>query len=337
MQQVTKNEIYKHYIGLDWSKENFALAVMRGHSSTITVQEYPSNLKTLKQCLREIEGRKILTIEETTTSHWLYVELKDFVDKILICDPFKNKLLLDGPKNDKRDAKDLCTLLRTGSLKEVFHTDDKLYQLRKLVSMYNDFVDAGVRLKNQRSSIFLSVGKNHKQEDVLSEDAISKFITEKQNQAIALNDLIKKDFEQYFKKIRNQNETVRRLVRVSGIASKLAVTILSVVIDAKRFENKYKYYAYTGLVKHRKQSGGKDYGKRNARYNHLLKRCYKIAANAALRGNNDIREYYDYLLKNNYSYHDARNQIARYIAKITYAIMLHGTDYRPYQWREAKK
>ena len=53
--------------------------------------------------------------------------------------------------------------------------------------------------------------------------------------------------------------------------------------------------------------------------------------------NNDIREYYEYLLQNNYSFEDARNQIARYIAKVSYAIMKCKTDYRPYQWREGKQ
>ncbi len=65
-----------------------------------------------------------------------------------------------------------------------------------------------------------------------------------------------------------------------------------------------------------------------------MKRCYKITANAAVEGNNDIREYYEYLLQNNYSFEDARNEIARYIAKVTYAIMKNKTKYRPYQWRE---
>ena len=94
MKQITKIEIYKHYIGLDWSKDNFALAVMRDNSTNIKVEQYPPDLKQLKNCLKQLHGKKILTIEETTSSHWLYVELKDFVDKILICDPHHNKLLL---------------------------------------------------------------------------------------------------------------------------------------------------------------------------------------------------------------------------------------------------
>lgn len=203
--------------------------------------------------------------------------------------------------------------------------------------MYDDFVIASVRMKNQRSSMFLSEGKDHKKERILSGSLIKKFITQKQNATIEHIDQIRAEFELMFRKIQRENQTVQRLVKVSGIATKLAVIILAVVIDAKRFESKYKYYAYSGLVKHSKDSGGRNYGKRKIRHSRILKRCYKIAANAAIGGNNDIREYYEYLLQNNYSYEDARNQIARYIAKVTYAIMKYKTDYRPYQWRESKQ
>ena len=86
-----------------------------------------------------------------------------------------------------------------------------------------------------------------------------------------------------------------------------------------------------------KESGGRNYGKRNVRHNRTLKRCYKIAANAAIGGNNDIREYYEHLLQTNYSIPDARNQIARYIAKASYVVIKNKTDYRLYQWRESKQ
>ena len=337
MEQVTKKEIYKHYIALDWSKTNFALASIRDAGTKFNVTEHLSDLRTLKECLKRLPGKKILTIEETTTAHWLYVELKDYVDKILICEPYQNSLLKTGAKNDKIDATKLCTLLRNGSLKEVFHTTDELYKLRKLTSSYDDYVQSSVRIKNQRSAMFHSVGKDHKKERVLSGETINKFITEKQNCTIEHIDNIRSEFEALFKRIQRENETVQRLVKISGIATKLAVMIMSVVIDATRFESKYKYYAYCGLVKHLKDSGGRNYGKRNVRHNRILKRCYKIAANAAIQGNNDIREYYEYLLTQNVSYHDARNQIARYIAKVSYVVMKNKTDYRPYQWRESKQ
>jgi hypothetical protein len=40
----------------------------------------------------------------------------------LHCNPYRNRLLSDGPKTDKVDAVKLCQLLRTGLLKEVYES-----------------------------------------------------------------------------------------------------------------------------------------------------------------------------------------------------------------------
>lgn len=222
-------------------------------------------------------------------------------------------------------------------LKEVYHSMDKSYEIRKLSSSYEDFVKSSVRFKNQRSSMFLSEGKDHKKEKVLSESLIKKFVTERQNSTIEHIDQNRKEFEKMFRKLAKENQTIGRLIKISGIAEKTAVTIYATVIDATRFKNKYKYYAYCGLARHQKDSGGRNYGSREIRHSRILKRSYKISANAAIGGNNDIREYYEFLLQKGLSYKDARNEIARYIAKVSYGVMKNKTDYRPYQWRESKK
>ena len=108
---------------------------------------------------KEPEGTKNLAIEETTTSQWFYTELKDYVDKILICDPNRNKLLNEGPTTDTIDAAKLVQLLQAGLMKEVYHSTDKFLYLRRFVSRYEDLVKAGVRLKNQRYSLLRPCGK----------------------------------------------------------------------------------------------------------------------------------------------------------------------------------
>jgi transposase len=334
--QNTKKEFYTHYIALDWSKEIVAMATMRNSGSKVELKTFIPDPAIVKQMLKKYVGKKILTIEETTTSHWLYVELKESVDRILICDPYRNNLMKDGPQTDKIDARNLCLLLRNGMLKEVYHTLDKNYELRKLVSAYEDIVKALVRLKNQRSAMFRAEGKDHKKEKILSKSGIKKFVTQKQIESIEYFERIKEDFETIFKKIESENEIIQRLKRISGIGRKIAIMIYSVVIDANRFENKYKYWAYSGLVRYYKESGGKNYGSKKVRYSKLLKKCYKSAALAAINGNNDIREYYEYLLNRGESFENARNQIARYIAKVSYAVMRNNIEYRAYQWRESK-
>ena len=141
--------IYDHYIAIDWAATNMAIARMTKRSNKITTIDVPSDIGELQFYLKSLNGRKILTIEETTTSQWLYTELKDYVDKILICDPCRNSLLKEGPKTDKIDATKLVQLLKAGLMKEVFHSTDKFIYLRRIVSGYEDLVKAGVRLKNQ--------------------------------------------------------------------------------------------------------------------------------------------------------------------------------------------
>ena len=111
--------VYDHYIAVDWSVKNMAIARMTKKSNKITVIDVPSDVLELRVYLKNLDGRKILTIEETTTSQWLYTELKDCVNRIIICDPTRNKLLDDGPKTDKIDASKLVQLLRAGLMREV--------------------------------------------------------------------------------------------------------------------------------------------------------------------------------------------------------------------------
>lgn len=334
--QNTNNNIFRHYNTLDWSKQIVAMATMRDSGSKLDLQMLQPDPRIIKEKLKKYPGSKILAIEETTTSHWLYVEFKESVDRIIICDPHRNSLLKDGPQTDKTDAKKLCLLLRTGMLKEVYHTLEKDYEIRKLVSGYIDTIKALVRIKNQRSAIFRSIGRNHKKEKLLKDGSIKEFITQKQNELLTHYAEIIEEYEKEFKKIEKTNKTIRSLIKISGIGRKTAIMIYSTVIDANRFENKYKYWSYSGLIKQYKESGGKIYRSKLVRYSKLLKRCYKSAAIAAINGKNDIREYYEHLLQEGLSVEKARHQIARYISKVSYAVMKNKKEYRVYQWRESK-
>ena len=92
-------KMYDYYIAMDWSLEGVSMANMRSNSIEPKVRDnIPAKIKIIKEYLKELKGSKILTIEETTGSQWLYVELKDSVDTIIICNPKRNRLLEEGSK-----------------------------------------------------------------------------------------------------------------------------------------------------------------------------------------------------------------------------------------------
>lgn len=60
--------IYDHYIAIDWSIKNMAIARMTQKSNKITAIDVPSDIVEPMVYLKSLKGSKILTIEETTTS-----------------------------------------------------------------------------------------------------------------------------------------------------------------------------------------------------------------------------------------------------------------------------
>jgi len=313
---------FEHYVAVDWSKQTMAIAHLSPRSQHPKVFERDSHLVAFKEYLSSLRGRTVLVIEETTTAQWLYVELRDCVTRIIICDPYRNRLLSDGPKTDKVDAAKLCQLLRAGLLKEVYHTTDEIYQLRRFISAYEDLVKSGVRLKNQRHALY------HGHSESGGE---ATFILGHLDTAVGLYEATKKQYEERFEQLSARYRFARLLQDIKGIGVIGSLTILAIVVDARRFPRSSYYLVYCGLVHFRKQSGGRDYGKRKARYNHTLKRVYKLAAMSAISSvDNPLREYYDALRAQGVADYNARHALARYIARITYGILKTGTPYRPY-------
>lgn len=331
---ATPTETYDHYIAIDWSKKNMAIARLTPNMKEPKVIDTDSDLAGLQAYLKNLSGKKMITIEECNTAQWLYTELREYADRIVICDPYRNRLLLEGPKNDVIDAGKLVVLLRNGLLKEVYHTTERKYHLRKQVSFYQDLVRMGVRLQNQTLALYHSCGLS---EHYTIEDLPKTYrrIAEQQNEMIELYHVHKSEYEDQFTQWCKKDKILKNLLAVPGIAKITAVKIIARVIDSRRFLSTGHYLSYCGLVKNQKMSGGKSYGYRRSRYCRILKEAYKTAANAAINGKNPIREYYDYLIQKGIAEHNARHAVARYLARITFGMIKSGQPYQPYRWRKS--
>ena len=312
-------EQYDHYVALDWAESNMAVARMTKKSDEVKVFEQPSDIKELQLYLSRLEGRKIMTIEETTTSQWLYTELFGWVDKLIVCDPYRNKLLSEGAKTDKIDAIKLVQLLRSGLVKEVYHSFDENIKLRNIVSGYDDVVKAGVRLKNQKKALLRSRAGN----------SMSQFVLDDLDGSIKNYETTKEKYEQEFKTLGKKNPAIQLQRSLPGIDWIGAVKIVARVVEPKRFCDKGHYLSYCGLIKLDRISGGRSYGKKKSRYSRVLKCVYKTAAQAAIRGDNPLSRYYRYLLEEKkHPEHQARHAVARRIAVLSYGIFKGGEKYR---------
>lgn len=323
--------IYDHYIAIDWAIKNMAIARTTKKSNKVTVIDVPSDIGNLQIYLKNLRGSKILVLEETTTAQWLYTELNDYVDKIIICDPHRNKLLSEGAKTDKIDATKLVQLLRAGLVKEVYHSADKFLYLRRLVSGYEDLVKAGVRSKNQRYSLLRACGKNgDEKQNVKLKSRGEQYVLNCLERQIKIHEEEKKGYEKEFKRLSRMYPQIRHQRSLPGIDIINGVKIVSRVVSPCRFTKKGQYLSYAGLIKLDRISGGKSYGRKKPRYCRQLKSVYKTGALAAIGGNNPINDYYEYLIKDKgYPEYNARNAACRRLAILSLGVFKSGKKYQP--------
>lgn len=325
--------VYDHYIAVDWSIKNMAIARMTAKHNKITVIDVAADVEELKVYLKNLRETKILAIEETTTSQWLYTELKDHVDRIVICDPVRNHLLSEGAKTDKIDASKLVQLLKANLLKEVFHSSDRFLNLRRVVSGYEDVIRAGVRLKNQRYSLLRACGltgeeekkvRLKKPEDQLVLDGIERQIESCEKERAVYG----KEFEKLAKK----HPEIRHQDSLPGVGLIGAVKIVSRVVSPHRFADPGKFLSYSGLIKLERTSGMVTYGRKNSRYCRELKSVYKTGAVTAIGGNNAINDYYEYLIREKkYPDYQARHKAARRLAILSWGVFKSGEKYKPFR------
>jgi uncharacterized protein YggL (DUF469 family) len=86
--------------------------------------------------VQSLSGPVRVTFEEGTQAAWLYEVVRHFVTEVIVCDPRRNKLLEDGSKADKVDARKLAELLRAGLLRSVYHGHEATRRLKELVRGY---------------------------------------------------------------------------------------------------------------------------------------------------------------------------------------------------------
>lgn len=88
------------------------------------------------QFIQGLCGDLHVTFEEGTWAGWLYDLLKPRVTKVVVCNPRKNALLIEGTTSGKIDARKLADLLRGGFLLPVYHGENGIRTLTELARTY---------------------------------------------------------------------------------------------------------------------------------------------------------------------------------------------------------
>src|SRR3989304_6944786 len=117
------NGIY--YIGIDVHNNNTEIAI-RYKGQIRQRFSLPTSIPAITTAIESINGKKFMAVEEGPMAGWLYRNLLKKVDKFIVAEPRRNKLISsDGDHDDPIDAAKLAMLLEGGFLKPVYHSSQQ--------------------------------------------------------------------------------------------------------------------------------------------------------------------------------------------------------------------
>lgn len=124
------------YMGLDVHQATTVAFVLDAEGKVVLETIVATEAAAVIRLVQGISGPLHVTFEETTQAAWLYQIVRGYVAEVIVCDPRRNKLLEEGSKADKPDARKLAELLRAGMLRSVYHGHEGTRGLKELVRAY---------------------------------------------------------------------------------------------------------------------------------------------------------------------------------------------------------
>ena len=144
-------------MGLDVHQATTVAVVLDGEGKVILETMVATQAASMVRLIESLNGPMHVTLEETTQAEWLYEVIRPHVQEVVVCDPRRNKLLSEGSKADKVDARKLADLLRTGMLRRVYHGHETR-KLKELVRSYENLSSDMQRVMARIKAIYRGQG-----------------------------------------------------------------------------------------------------------------------------------------------------------------------------------
>jgi len=342
-----------YYIGADVHKQTTTIAV-RQNKKIVHMTTIPTEIDQFIKFLEQFSGRKYLAIEESTLAAWLHCHLHDKVDKLIFCDPRRNRLICDdGDKADPVDAAKLTELLANNSLRQIHHSANQRHlDLKQWTTLYHDRVRDKVRQHLKLQACALQHGI-HLSPCFMSDPAQRKaWLKDLPNRSLAGQlCLLFQGFDttvrqvaqaqvQMVKQARNF-PIIQKWQKLPGIGPIRAITLYAYLETPWRFKNKTKLWKYCGLGLDRCQSGIDRKGrpkparlKLTPRGNRKLKNAMIGAARSIIdKGNNVFQKDYERMVHNGITKSNAQHTLARKVLTVMWGMWKNQRSFDPHLWQ----
>lgn len=207
---------------------------------------------------------------ESTSVSWAIVDvLADHAGRVTVSNPMKTKAIASAKvKSDKVDARVLAQLGAAEFVAEVWVPDAETRALRRRVAHRASLVRQRTRLRNQvhgvlaRNLVQLPLrvtdlfGKRGR--ELLADVELAEHERWQIDSALRLHDTLQQEIDQIDRDLARcalQREEVRRLMTIPGVGVSTALSLVSVIGEARRFSSASHLVGYLGLDPRVRQSG----------------------------------------------------------------------------------
>jgi transposase len=146
------------YMGMDVHQAMTVVSVLDAEGKTVLETTVATQAGPLIRLMESMSGPLHVTFEETTQAEWLNDVVRGYVAEVIVCDPRRNKLLSEGSKGDRVDARKLAELLRAGLLRSVYHGHEATKRLRELIRAYETLSEDTQRTMVRIKAVYRSRG-----------------------------------------------------------------------------------------------------------------------------------------------------------------------------------
>jgi transposase len=336
-----------YYIGADVHVNNTELAV-EYRRKIVSRYSVPTTIPAISTVLDSLQGRKILAMEEGPMAGWLYRNLNEKVDKLVVAEPRRNKLISsEGDRDDKIDSAKLAVLLRGKFLKAVHHTsDDHRAHLKHWINLYHDRVRDAVRDINKIRACCRMHGVRIPRKVVRNQVHRHAWLSGLDNPVLKAQlemlwigydvtkeqvELAKKQFSSYARKY----PIIKSWCKLPGVGPIRATTIFAYLDTPSRFKNRAKLHKYCGVGLVRVTSGKDKKGRPRPpilklpwAVNRRIKNAVIGAATSAIeRGDNAFKDYYERMVSDGITPTNAKHSVARKMVSTMSAMWKTGSEY----------
>ena len=336
------------YIGMDVHKAMTVISVLNSEGKELAQAIIETKSTTIIDFIQGQRGTLHVTFEEGTQAAWLYDMIRPHVASVLVCDP--RKIVTQGNKADKIDARRLAELLRTKGLTAVYHGEHSAKAVKELTRSYQEMMEDSTRVKNRLKALFRARGIDCSGGAVYGADERKTWTAKLEHVAVRARagrlweelDALEKLCEQAQEDLKTEarkHAAVKILQGIPGIGPIRAAVILGIAGTPHRFRSKKQFWTYCGLAVVSKISseyqlvdGRISRSKKQAlvrglnhNYSRPLKEAFKGAAKTAAAG--EWKSYFDAMVANGQDPPLALLTIARKIASITLALWKRGERY----------